>query len=63
MVFLQSKFNENQATYFEKFWKDRVWSKFRIKIISLFTESKFKMITDNESSDNLCKDTSFKEDF
>ena len=52
MEFLQSKFNENQATYFEKFWKDKVWSKFRVKIISLFTESRFKMITDNESSDS-----------
>ena len=52
MEFLQSKFNENQATYFEKFWKDKVWSKFRVKIISLFIESKFEMITDNESSDS-----------
>ena len=23
MKFLQSKFNENQVTYFEKFWKDK----------------------------------------
>ena len=61
MVFLQSKFNENQATYFEKVWKDRVLSKFDVKITSLFTEPKddrekavkiFEMITDNESSDS-----------
>ena len=58
---LQDEFNKNQIDYFEKFWIEKAWSKFRVKIISLFTESKddmgndvkiFKMIIDNESSDS-----------
>ena len=37
---LQDEFNKNQIDYFEKFWIEKAWSKFRVKIISLFTETR-----------------------